>query len=123
MSTPSLLLGKSITWPLEAMTVKPLPRNFISVRDLVGDSTITRVLPVASTDLLEAARAGLMRGRLASGSLPCTPVALAIPGALTAGFFAARFPVAAPGREAAFAAGAFATGAFAAGALEPGFFR
>src|SRR5437867_3573524 len=40
-STPSLLLGRSMMWPFEATTVKPRPRNLVSVRDLVGDSTIT----------------------------------------------------------------------------------
>src|SRR5437867_1258711 len=47
MSTPSWLLGRSMTCPFEAITVKPRPRNFESVRDLVGDSTITSDLPLA----------------------------------------------------------------------------
>src|SRR6266571_2872986 len=41
ISTPSWLLGRSMMWPFEAITVKPRPRNFESVRDLVGDSTMT----------------------------------------------------------------------------------
>src|SRR3989304_310124 len=41
-STPSSLLGRSMMCPLEASTEKPRPRNLVSVRDLVGDSTITR---------------------------------------------------------------------------------
>src|ERR1041385_1490622 len=40
-STPSLLFGRSMMWPLDATTVKLRPRNLVSVRDLVGDSTIT----------------------------------------------------------------------------------
>src|SRR5258706_482135 len=48
MSTPSWLLGRSMTCPFEAITVKPRPRNLESVRDLVGDSTITSDLPRAA---------------------------------------------------------------------------
>src|SRR5580765_827553 len=46
-STPSLLFGRSMTWPLDASTMKSLPRNLFSVLDLVGDSTTTRFLPLA----------------------------------------------------------------------------
>src|SRR5690349_5958407 len=45
MSTPSLLLGRSRTCPLEARTSKPGPRYFPMVRALAGDSTMTRFLP------------------------------------------------------------------------------
>src|SRR6516162_9384491 len=46
-STPSLLFGRSMIWPLDASTMKSLPRNLFSVLDLVGDSTTTRFLPLA----------------------------------------------------------------------------
>src|SRR3954469_165995 len=45
MSTPSLLLGRSRTCPLEARTSNPGPRYFPMVRALAGDSTITRFFP------------------------------------------------------------------------------
>src|SRR5256885_5012549 len=45
MLTPSWLLGRSMMWPFEAITWNPRPRNFESVRDLVGDSTITSERP------------------------------------------------------------------------------
>src|SRR5512136_1356478 len=41
MSTPSLLLGRSMMWPTEAFTVKSLPRYFPMVFALAGDSTTT----------------------------------------------------------------------------------
>src|SRR5579859_2379590 len=43
MSTPSLLVGKSRTWPRQARTVKPRPRNFSMVLALAADSTTTRL--------------------------------------------------------------------------------
>src|SRR5580700_7388455 len=43
-STPSVLLGRSLTWPSDASTVKPLPRYFWMVFALAGDSTITKPL-------------------------------------------------------------------------------
>src|SRR5256885_2977577 len=42
VSTPSVLLGRSMTWPIEASTVKPFPRYFSIVFAFVGDSTITK---------------------------------------------------------------------------------
>src|SRR5438876_4198346 len=64
-STPSWLLGRSMMWPLEASPVKPRPRNFESVRDLVGDSTMTS----------ERARdpAGGASGEAGSGAPPRVP--------------------------------------------------
>src|SRR5690242_14667528 len=47
MSTPILLLGRSITWPTEAFTTYPEPRYFLIVFAFAGDSTTTRVLPLA----------------------------------------------------------------------------
>src|SRR5437867_7521738 len=44
-STPSLLFGRSMMWPFEAITVNPRPRNFVRVRDFVGDSTMTSDFP------------------------------------------------------------------------------
>src|SRR5215471_13510599 len=41
MSTPSLLFGKSFTWPSEAFTTKSLPRYLLIVFAFAGDSTIT----------------------------------------------------------------------------------
>src|SRR5580692_943231 len=50
-STPSVLLGRSFTWPSDASTVKPLPRYFWMVFALAGDSTITKPLVnVSSVD-------------------------------------------------------------------------
>src|ERR1700690_3067352 len=42
VSTPRVLLGRSLTWPSEASTVKPLPRYFWMVFALAGDSTMTK---------------------------------------------------------------------------------
>jgi hypothetical protein len=41
MSTPSLLLGRSMMWPTDALTVKSLPRYLPMVFALAGDSTMT----------------------------------------------------------------------------------
>src|SRR2546428_10449614 len=41
-STPSVLLGRSLTWPNEASTVYPLPRYFEISLTLPGDSTMTK---------------------------------------------------------------------------------
>ena len=43
-STPSLLFGKSLRCPTDAITTKSLPINFLRVLTLVGDSTIRRDL-------------------------------------------------------------------------------
>src|SRR5262249_51493366 len=69
MSTPSLLLGRSMMWPLDASTMKSLPRNLLSVLDLVGDSTTTRFLPFA------------LPARLASISASSTTGSAAVAGA------------------------------------------
>src|SRR5262245_2807848 len=66
-STPSSLFGRSIMWPLEATTEKPRPRNLVSVRDLVGDSTMTSDLPAADAAAFSAV---LARGLRAFGALP-----------------------------------------------------
>jgi len=42
MSTPNVLLGKSLTCPSEASTTKPFPRYFWMVFALAGDSTMTK---------------------------------------------------------------------------------
>src|SRR5581483_8627699 len=42
MSTPRLLLGRSLTCPSAASTVKPGPRYFWMVFALAGDSTMTK---------------------------------------------------------------------------------
>src|SRR5947208_977966 len=44
MSTPSLLLGKSLMWPSEASTSKSFPRYLLMVFALAGDSTMTKDL-------------------------------------------------------------------------------
>src|SRR6267143_608432 len=49
MSTPSVLLGRSLTCPSEASTVKPLPRYFWMVFALAGDSTMTKPLDNSSS--------------------------------------------------------------------------
>src|SRR5690606_303039 len=43
-STPSLLLGRSRTCPIDAMTLKSRPRYLLMVFALAGDSTTTRAL-------------------------------------------------------------------------------
>src|SRR5262249_49066911 len=45
-STPILDLGRSMTWPTDAFTVKPVPRYFLIVLALAGDSTTTRARPL-----------------------------------------------------------------------------
>src|SRR5262245_47343525 len=45
MSTPILDFGRSLMCPTEAFTVKPLPRYFLIVLALAGDSTMTRLAP------------------------------------------------------------------------------
>src|SRR5438876_10274931 len=47
MSTPSLLLGRSFTWPSDAFTTYSEPRYLLIVFAFAGDSTITN-------DFLEA---------------------------------------------------------------------
>src|SRR6187402_2908559 len=44
-STPMPLLGRSLTCPIDAFTMKPSPRYLLIVLALAGDSTITRFLP------------------------------------------------------------------------------
>lgn len=46
MSTPNWLLGKSLTWPMEASTTKFFPKYFPIVLALAGDSTITKLCPI-----------------------------------------------------------------------------
>src|SRR3989304_1151765 len=40
-STPNLLFGRSLTWPIDAMTVYFLPKYLFSVLAFDGDSTMT----------------------------------------------------------------------------------
>src|SRR5215467_16076767 len=49
MSTPRVLLGRSLTCPSEASTLKPLPRYFWIVFALAGDSTMTKPLDNVSS--------------------------------------------------------------------------
>src|SRR6185312_2262349 len=58
MSTPILDFGRSITWPTDAFTVNPLPRYFLMVLALAGDSTTTSafsVPPLVAVDLADLA--------------------------------------------------------------------
>src|SRR3972149_1375728 len=41
VSTASRFGGRSRTWPYEALTTYPFPRNFVMVLALAGDSTMT----------------------------------------------------------------------------------
>ncbi len=41
-STPNSFWGRSTTWPNDALTSYPSPKNFIIVCDFAGDSTMTR---------------------------------------------------------------------------------
>jgi hypothetical protein len=45
---PKTLFGRSLMWPMEATTLKSLPRNFLIVLTFVGDSTTTRELAITS---------------------------------------------------------------------------
>src|SRR5215831_10135247 len=62
ISTPSVLLGRSFTWPSEASTVKPFPRYFWMVFALAGDSTMTKPLDnvpsLSMNQKLKLARSG-----------------------------------------------------------------
>src|SRR5438270_11078589 len=60
MSTPSVLLGRSLTWPSEASTVYPLPRYFWMVLALAGDSTMTKPLDNVSPVLVLASKLARM---------------------------------------------------------------
>src|SRR5258708_22727474 len=63
MSTPSLLLGRSLMWPSEASTSKSLPRYLLMLRALAGDSTMTR-------DLVNVLFSGLVFVKLTRSLLP-----------------------------------------------------
>ena len=47
-STPSLFSGRSRKCPMQAFTVKPLPRYFWMALALAGDSTMTSVFDINS---------------------------------------------------------------------------
>src|SRR5215469_4620052 len=63
MSTPRVLLGRSLTCPSEASTEKPFPRYFWIVFALAGDSTMTKPFDNGSSVLvrfdLKLARMGM----------------------------------------------------------------
>src|SRR6476660_6282782 len=50
-STPSLLLGRSRTCPMDAMIWNELPRNPARVRVLAGDSTMSKSLGITALSL------------------------------------------------------------------------
>ena len=50
-SIPIVDLGKSLTWPFEAVTSYPVPKYFFMVFTFAGDSTITK-LPAILTPYL-----------------------------------------------------------------------
>ena len=103
-STPRRDLGRSLTCPTDAFTVKPAPRYFLIVRALAGDSTMTSDLPLGltlrpffsgsavsvsasvSTTSSARARAGLVARRARAGfSTGAGPLARAVT------FFSATF--------------------------------
>src|SRR5580692_3254605 len=62
ISTPSVLLGRSFTWPSEASTVNPFPRYFWIVFALAGDSTMTKPLDnVPSVDQIMVSKLARIR--------------------------------------------------------------
>src|SRR5437762_1483545 len=87
MSTPSLLLGRSRTCPLEARTSNPEPRYLPIVRALAGDSTMTRFFPrrAGFTSSGVSAPAGAFEARTVAGFLDARAAAgaLGTGGALT----------------------------------------
>src|SRR5215831_13811051 len=64
MSTPSVLLGRSLTCPSEASTEKPFPRYFWIVFALAGDSTMTKPFDNGSSVLV---RFDLKLARMGAG--------------------------------------------------------
>src|ERR1041384_5811626 len=78
-STPSLRVGRSRRWPTVAFTVYPRPRYFPMVLALVGDSTMTRVLPGAPA--AGTAAAGGAGGGGGGGGVGAATVAGVRPGA------------------------------------------
>src|SRR5437867_774661 len=115
-STPSLLFGRSMIWPFEAITVKPRPRNFVRVRDFVGDSTMTSdfpavdfVDPFPSVAGFAPGRCGL--ARRARGFDPARRRAATFPAGASAGASAAAPRADATGFERA-ARAAFLPAAF-----------
>src|SRR6185503_15289746 len=132
-STPNLLFGRSMTWPFDASTMKSLPRNLLSVLDLVGDSTTTRFLPLALSPRLASiaasstsasgfsAAAGRPKRPRRAGAFAVTPRASGTPAA----GFGARFAFAARPAGFAFAVADTAVGspvASAAALLTADFF-
>jgi len=67
-------------WPFEAITVKPRPRNFVSVRDLVGDSTMTSALRAFAAPPAGAAAGFAARVRFAPAAAPWDGARRAPPG-------------------------------------------
>src|SRR5262252_6200427 len=102
-STPSLLFGRSMMWPLDASTMKSLPRNLFSVLDLVGDSTTTRFLPLALSPRLASISAS-STGASGLGGAAARPKRPRRAGAL------ASAPSAAPAAAGSDAAARFARG-------------
>src|SRR5579864_6348692 len=66
MSTPRVLLGKSLTCPSEASTEKPFPRYFWMVFALAGDSTMTKPFDNGSSYFLEYGFEASTNGRKAT---------------------------------------------------------
>src|SRR5262245_42995433 len=80
-STPIFDLGRSLMWPTEAFTSKPLPRYFLMVLALAGDSTITSAVCAPPDE--DAERADFVFA---------DALAVDLTGALAADFAAACFP-------------------------------
>src|SRR3989442_10193947 len=96
MSTPSLLFGRSRTWPFDARTLKPGPRYLPMVRAFAGDSTITRLFPRLDAGVV---------GAFAFGAAAAFGAAVAFGARPAVGFGSApAFGV--PGVAAVFASGA-----------------
>src|SRR5215469_7590581 len=66
MSTPRVLLGRSLTCPSEASTEKPFPRYFWIVFALAGDSTMTKPFDNGSSVLVYFVFEASTNGRTAT---------------------------------------------------------
>src|SRR5262245_42526765 len=83
MSTPSLLFGRSRTWPIDASTLYSRPRSLLIVFAFAGDSTTTSDLAIDYLFLYlstvsEIVRTGRPRRAATHRQAPVRPVAAAI---------------------------------------------
>src|SRR5581483_1197864 len=82
-STPIFDLGRSMTWPTDAFTVKPAPRYFLMVFALAGDSTTTSAFSRPPLDGFAFAALGDFSGLAAAGAAFLVALVAVFLGALT----------------------------------------